>query len=83
MKNIKWRPHSVCGYLDALKTSWEELESNSGLPLSKRLLGETHRRLLAGARGAQKLPGQVRRSQNWVRGNPRATPTLFHRHRIG
>ena len=59
----------VCGYLDALKTSWEELESNSGLPLSKRLLGETHRRLLAGARGAQKLPGQVRRSQNWVRGN--------------
>ena len=58
----------VCGYLDALNYAWEELKSESGLPLSTRLLCETHRRLLAGARGAQKLPGEVRRSQNWVGG---------------
>ena len=58
----------VCGYLDALNYSWEELEKESGLPLSMRLLCEAHRRLLAGARGAQKMPGEVRRSQNWVGG---------------
>ncbi len=58
----------VCGYLDALNYAWEEVKSESGLPLSTRLLCETHRRLLAGARGAQKLPGEVRRSQNWVGG---------------
>ena len=58
----------VCGYLDALNYAWEELKSESGLPLSMRLLCETHRRLLAGTRGAQKLPGEVRRSQNWVGG---------------
>jgi Fic family protein len=58
----------VCGYLDALNYAWEELKSESGLPLSTRLLCETHRRLLAGARGAQKQPGEVRRSQNWVGG---------------
>lgn len=58
----------VCGYLDALDYAWEEMGSESGLPLSTRLLSETHRRLLAGARGAQKLPGEVRRSQNWIGG---------------
>ncbi len=58
----------VCGYLDALNYAWEELNGESGLPLSTRLLCETHRRLLAGARGAQKLPGEVRRSQNRVGG---------------
>ena len=58
----------VCGYVDALNYSWEELESDTGLPLSMRLLCETHRRLLAGARGAQKLSGEVRRSQNWIGG---------------
>ena len=37
----------VCGYLGALSYSWEELERDSGLPLSMRLLCEAHRRLLA------------------------------------
>lgn len=33
-----------------------------------RLLSETHARLLRGARGAQKQPGEARRSQNWIGG---------------
>jgi Fic family protein len=58
----------VCGYLDALNFAWEELGSDTGAPLSMRLLSEAHRRLLAGARGAGKQPGEVRRSQNWIGG---------------
>ena len=58
----------VCGYVDALSFAWDELSSDTGLPISVRLLSETHRRLLAGARGAQKQPGEVRRSQNWIGG---------------
>lgn len=58
----------VCGYVNALNYSWEELGSESGLPISMRLLSEAHRRLLSGARGARKRPGEVRRSQNWIGG---------------
>ncbi len=36
------------------------------LPLSLRLIKEIHARLLQGVRGAEKEPGQFRRSQNWV-----------------
>lgn len=73
----------VCGYVDALNYSAEEVGSESGLPLSMRLLSETHRRLLSGARGAQKRPGEVRRSQNWIGGtrpgNARFIPPPPHR----
>ena len=58
----------VCGYLDALNFAWEELGRDTGVPISMRLLSEAHRRLLAGARGAGKQPGEVRRSQNWIGG---------------
>ncbi len=58
----------VCGYLDAQNFAWEVLGSENGAPLSMRLLSEAHRRLLAGARGAGKQPGEVRRSQNWIGG---------------
>jgi Fic family protein len=58
----------VCGYVDALNYSWDGLGRDAGLPISMRLLSETHRRLLAGARGAQRQPGEVRRSQNWIGG---------------
>lgn len=58
----------ICGYVDALNYAWAELGRDTGLPLSIRLLSETHRRLLRGARGARKRPGEVRRSQNWIGG---------------
>ena len=58
----------ICGYVDALNFAWQHLEDDGGLPLSLRLLGQTHQRLLAGARGQNKQPGQIRRSQNWIGG---------------
>lgn len=58
----------VCGYLDALHHAWAEMDRDDGLPICVRLLSEAHRRLLAGTRGANKQPGEVRRSQNWIGG---------------
>jgi Fic family protein len=59
----------VCNYLDALSYSRAQLADPHGLPLSLRLLNETHKRLMRGVRGADKLPGEVRRSQNWIGGS--------------
>jgi Fic family protein len=59
----------VCNYLEALSFSRAEIANPKGLPLSMRLLNETHRRLMRGVRGAEKLPGEVRRSQNWIGGS--------------
>jgi Fic family protein len=59
----------VCNYLDALLYAREQLADPRGLPLSMRLLNETHLRLMRGVRGAEKLPGEVRRSQNWIGGS--------------
>jgi len=58
----------VCNYLDALAYARGQLNDAQGLPLSMRLLNETHRRLMRGVRGADKMPGEVRRSQNWIGG---------------
>ena len=59
----------VCNYLDALSYARAELANTDGLPLSMRLLNEAHRRLMLGARGASKQPGEVRRRQNWIGGS--------------
>jgi Fic family protein len=58
----------VCNYLEALKFAREELRRPDGLPISIRLLNACHARLMQGARGGSKQPGEVRRSQNWVGG---------------
>ena len=58
----------VCNYIDALYYARSELHRPKGLPLSIRLLNETHRHLMRGVRGATKQPGEIRRSQNWIGG---------------
>ncbi len=58
----------VCNYLDALTFARGQLSDPAGLPLSMRLLNDTHGLLMRGVRGENKGPGEVRRSQNWVGG---------------
>lgn len=59
----------ICNHLDALVYARKELAKPDGLPLSMRLLNGAHQRLMHGARGATKQPGEVRRSQNWIGGS--------------
>lgn len=56
----------VSNYVAALEHGLERLRE--GFPLSNRLLREIHAHLLARGRGADKQPGEFRRSQNWIGG---------------
>ena len=53
----------VQNYIEAVNFSIDRLQT---LPLSTRLLRETHKVLMQGVRGEDKLPGEFRRSQNWL-----------------
>ena len=53
----------VVNYISAAQYAIQRLKT---LPLSGRLLRETHERLMAGVRGQDKEPGEFRRSQNWI-----------------
>ncbi|MGE3507814.1 MAG: Fic family protein [Vicinamibacterales bacterium] len=56
----------VSNYVAALEHGVSRLRE--GFPLSNRLLREMHQRLLAAGRGAEKQPGEFRRTQNWIGG---------------
>jgi Fic family protein len=58
----------VCNYVEALVYSRKQLADPKGLALGTRLLCNAHRILMHGARGEDKRPGEIRRSQNWIGG---------------
>jgi Fic family protein len=55
----------VSNYVAAMNHGLKRLAE---LPVSLRLLKETHRVLLAKGRGSDKEPGEFRHSQNWIEG---------------
>lgn len=64
----------VSNYVKALTYGLRRLKED--FPLSLRLLREIHGVLLSGGRGSSKLPGEFRRSQNWI-GGTRPGNALF------
>jgi Fic family protein len=56
----------VSRYVAAMTHGLDRIQK--GFPLSLRLVKEMHARLLKGGGGADKDPGEFRRSQNWIGG---------------
>lgn len=74
-KRDDWR--EVRNYIDAVNTAVAELNN---LPLSNRLLKQTHAILMRGVRGEHRQPGEFRTSQNWIGGSSLADATFIPPH---
>jgi Fic family protein len=77
-KRDDWR--EVRNYIDAVNTAIAELKS---LPLSNRLLKQTHAILMQGARGEHKQAGEFRTSQNWIGGSSLTDAAFIPPHQDG
>lgn len=64
----------VLGYVEAMQWGLAQLDT---LPLSTRLLRGMHEWLMAGVRGRDRIPGELRTTQNWI-GAPGSTIETAH-----
>lgn len=65
----------VVNYVRALNVAMGLLEK---LPICSRLIRKAHGILLSGTRGAEKEPGEYRRSQNWIGGSHSTIKTAVY-----